>query len=85
MAERNRYRGTRIYADGAAARGDLAGAGIGSIRRSRRRSNPQTLAGGPSRTPCTYPPAPYGFPDTRSLVRPLNGAFVVKIVHRLVP
>lgn len=33
----------------------------------------------------TYPGAPYRFPNTRSLTRPLNGAFVVKIVHRLVP
>jgi hypothetical protein len=33
----------------------------------------------------TYPQAPYRFPDTRSLARPLNGAFVVKVVHRLAP
>jgi hypothetical protein len=33
----------------------------------------------------TYPQAPYRFPDTRSLTRPLNGAFVVKVVHRLAP
>ncbi len=33
----------------------------------------------------TYPQAPYRFPDTRSLARPLNGAVVVKVVHRLVP
>ncbi len=33
----------------------------------------------------TYPQAPYRFPDMRSLARPLNGAFVVKVVHRLAP
>jgi Domain of unknown function (DUF5916)/Carbohydrate family 9 binding domain-like len=33
----------------------------------------------------TYAQAPYRFPDTRSLTRPLNGAFVVKVRHRLVP
>jgi len=29
--------------------------------------------------------ATYRFPAVRSLARPLNGAFVVKIVHRIAP
>jgi len=29
--------------------------------------------------------ARFRFPDTRALTRPLNGAFVVKVVHRLTP
>jgi len=33
----------------------------------------------------TYPLARFRFPDARALTRPLNGAFVVKIVHRLTP
>jgi hypothetical protein len=33
----------------------------------------------------TDPRAPFRFPDRHALARPLNGAFVVKVVHRLVP
>ena len=33
----------------------------------------------------TEPSARFRFPDTRALSRPLNGAFVVKVVHRLTP
>ena len=33
----------------------------------------------------TEPLARFRFPDSRALARPLNGAFVVKIVHRLTP
>ena len=33
----------------------------------------------------TDPQAPFRFPDTHALARPLNGAFVVKVVHRLTP
>ena len=33
----------------------------------------------------TDPLARFRFPDTRALARPLNGAFVVKAVHRLTP
>src|SRR5256712_527658 len=33
----------------------------------------------------TTPAATYPFPAVRSLARPLNGAFVVKIVHRIAP
>ncbi len=33
----------------------------------------------------THPLASYRFPNTRALSRPLNGAFVVKVVHRLTP
>ena len=33
----------------------------------------------------TDPLARFRFPDTRTLSRPLNGAFVVKVVHRLTP
>ena len=33
----------------------------------------------------TDPLARFRFPDTRALSRPLNGAFVVKVVHRLTP
>ena len=33
----------------------------------------------------THPLARYRFPDTQALSRPLNGAFVVKVVHRLTP
>ena len=33
----------------------------------------------------TEPLARFRFPDTRALARPLNGAFVVKLVHRLTP
>ncbi len=33
----------------------------------------------------TYPGAPHRFPETRSLAQPLNGAFVVKVVHRVAP
>lgn len=33
----------------------------------------------------TNPAAPHRFPDTRALGRQLNGAFVVKVVHRVVP
>ena len=33
----------------------------------------------------TEPLARFRFPDTRALARPLNGAFVVKVVHRLTP
>ena len=33
----------------------------------------------------TNPAARYRFPATRSLSRPLNGAFVVKVVHRISP
>lgn len=33
----------------------------------------------------TDPQARYRFPNTRALTRPLNGAFVVKVVHRLTP
>jgi len=33
----------------------------------------------------TNPLSPYRFPDRRALSRPLNGALVVKAVHRLVP
>ena len=33
----------------------------------------------------TDPLAPFRFPDTRALSRPRNGAFVVKLVHRLTP
>ncbi|HXJ29611.1 MAG TPA: hypothetical protein VNG35_03170, partial [Gemmatimonadales bacterium] len=33
----------------------------------------------------TDPQAPFRFPNSRALARPLNGAFVVKLVHRLTP
>jgi hypothetical protein len=33
----------------------------------------------------TDPQAPSRFPNARALARPLNGAFVVKLVHRLTP
>jgi hypothetical protein len=33
----------------------------------------------------TDPQAPFRFPTARALARPLNGAFVVKLVHRLTP
>ena len=33
----------------------------------------------------TDPQAPFRFPNARALARPLNGAFVVKFVHRLTP
>ena len=33
----------------------------------------------------TDPQAPFRFPTSRALARPLNGAFVVKFVHRLTP
>jgi hypothetical protein len=33
----------------------------------------------------TEPLSRFRFPDTRALSRPLNGAFVVKLVHRLAP
>jgi len=33
----------------------------------------------------TEPLARFRFPDTRALARPLNGALVVKVVHRLTP
>jgi Domain of unknown function (DUF5916)/Carbohydrate family 9 binding domain-like len=33
----------------------------------------------------TYPLARFRFPNTRALSRPLNGAFVIKVVHRLTP
>jgi len=33
----------------------------------------------------TEPLSRFRFPDTRALARPLNGAFVVKVVHRLAP
>ncbi len=33
----------------------------------------------------TEPLSRFRFPDTRALARPLNGAFVVKVVHRLTP
>jgi len=33
----------------------------------------------------TEPLARFRFPDARALARPLNGAFVVKVVHRLTP
>ena len=33
----------------------------------------------------TEPQSRFRFPDTRSLSRPLNGAFVIKLVHRLTP
>lgn len=33
----------------------------------------------------TDPRSPYRFPDRRALSRPLNGALVVKAVHRFVP
>jgi len=33
----------------------------------------------------TEPLSQFRFPDTRALARPLNGAFVVKVVHRLAP
>jgi hypothetical protein len=33
----------------------------------------------------TFPGAPYAFPSGRSLMRPLNGAVVIKAVHRLAP
>jgi len=33
----------------------------------------------------TEPLSQFRFPDTRALARPLNGAFVVKVVHRLTP
>jgi len=33
----------------------------------------------------TNPAARYRFPSTSSLTRQLNGAFVVKVVHRLAP
>ena len=33
----------------------------------------------------TDPLAPFRFPDARALSRPLNGAFVLKVVHRLAP
>jgi len=29
--------------------------------------------------------ARFRFPDARALTRPLNGAFVIKVVHRLTP
>ena len=33
----------------------------------------------------TDPRARFRFPDSRALARPLNGAFVVKLVHRFAP
>ena len=33
----------------------------------------------------TEPLSRFRFPDTGALARPLNGAFVVKVVHRLTP
>ena len=33
----------------------------------------------------TQPLARFRFPDTQALSRPLNGAFVIKVVHRLTP
>jgi len=33
----------------------------------------------------TDPLSPFRFPDTRALARPLNGAVVLKVVHRLTP
>jgi len=33
----------------------------------------------------TDPLATFRFPDARAIARPLNGAFVVKVVHRLTP
>jgi Domain of unknown function (DUF5916)/Carbohydrate family 9 binding domain-like len=33
----------------------------------------------------TDPRAPFRFPDSRALTRPLNGAFAVKLVHRFAP
>ena len=33
----------------------------------------------------THPLARFRFPDTQALSRPLNGAFVIKVVHRLTP
>jgi hypothetical protein len=33
----------------------------------------------------TFPGASYGFPSSRSLMHPLNGAVVIKAVHRLAP
>jgi hypothetical protein len=33
----------------------------------------------------TDPSAKYRFPAARSLTRQLNGAFVVKVVHRIAP
>ncbi len=33
----------------------------------------------------TEPLARFRFPDARALSRPLNGAFVIKVVHRLTP
>jgi len=33
----------------------------------------------------THPLARYRFPDPQALARPLNGAFVIKAVHRLAP
>jgi len=33
----------------------------------------------------TFPGASYGFPSSRSLTHPLNGAVVIKAVHRLAP
>ena len=33
----------------------------------------------------TYPLARFRFPNTQALSRPLNGAFVIKVVHRLTP
>ncbi len=33
----------------------------------------------------TDPLARFRFPDTRALTRPLNGAFIIKVVHRLTP
>jgi hypothetical protein len=33
----------------------------------------------------TDPQAPFRFPNARALARPLNGAFVIKLVHRLTP
>jgi len=33
----------------------------------------------------TDPSARFRFPDSHSLRRPLNGALIVKVVHRLAP
>jgi hypothetical protein len=33
----------------------------------------------------TFPGASYAFPSRRSLTHPLNGALVIKAVHRLAP
>jgi hypothetical protein len=33
----------------------------------------------------TYPLARFRLPNTQALSRPLNGAFVIKVVHRLTP